>query len=94
MKRLLFCEIQNNCSPRFLRFPIEVEFTEMGQDFESLRNAITGNDSVNPYNFVAFRILHQMANLLQFYKDNELFDPYDSGENITDQLFKHYEGRL
>lgn len=58
MKRMLFCELSNNFSSRFLRIPIEIEVTEMGQDFEALRNTITGNDSVDPYNFVAFRILH------------------------------------
>jgi hypothetical protein len=57
--------------------PIEVEDTQLGLSFDSLRNAITGHDSINPYNYVAFRILHRMANLLQFEHVTVNYDPYE-----------------
>ena len=48
--------------------PILIEDTNMGETFDALFNAIQGQNAVEPYNRVSFRILHKMANQLQDFK--------------------------
>jgi hypothetical protein len=48
--------------------PIEIETTQIGMDVNFLVNTLESGEgigSVNPYNYVSFRILNQMANLMQ-----------------------------
>lgn len=69
LRRILYAEQQYTTSHRFKMTPVEIETTELGNEFESLRGTIQGSHlSLRPYNYVSFRVLHQMANLLQSEK--------------------------
>ena len=87
---------QEYTSPAFRDIPIEIEDTYLGHSFDALRNAITGHESINPYNNVSFRILHRMANLLQGNYTIRSYDPSDQNESddIPDQLIDHYRDSL
>jgi len=37
-----------------------------------------GNASLRPYNYMSFRIVNQIANLLQYEKNKEFFAPNDT----------------
>ena len=65
LKRILYSEQTYTRLYRYVLTPVEVETTQLGMDFESLRAAIQqGYECIDPYTYVSFRILHQMANLL------------------------------
>ena len=82
-------------SQQYIETPIEVETTQMGMDFESLRNAISqGNDCVDPYNYISFRILHQMANLLQSFAPPGTYDPKIIGDTQDDYIIEAYQENL
>ena len=73
---------------------MEVEATQLGMDFESLRNAITqGYEAIEPYNYVSFRILHQMANLLMPH-DEVTYNPENLGEYMNNSIIKAYRNNL
>jgi len=66
LKKLLFDEFDKTTQTKFRLTPVEIESTQMGLDFEALLYAIrTSHEQIEPYNLVSFRILHQMANLLE-----------------------------
>ena len=94
LKKILYSEQQNTIY--YKDTPIEVEDTYLGHSFDALRNAITGHESINPYNFVSFRILHRMANLLQGEYTIQSYDPSDvhDSEKIPDQLIENYRDSL
>lgn len=49
---------EENCtSSAFMKFPIEIEQTWLGRQFEVLMNTLTGKDSLEPYTFVSFRVI-------------------------------------
>ena len=67
----------------------------MGMDFESLRGAIQqGHLQIEPYNYISFRILHQMANLLQQQWPDKTYDPIDLGEQESTELIDAYKKKL
>ena len=64
-------------------------------DFESLRNSITqGFESIEPYNYVSFRILHQMANLLQKPHSEVTYEPENLGDNQMNSIIMAYRRNL
>jgi len=76
LKRILYAEQAGTRDFSFVITPVEVEVTQMGMDFESLRGAIQqGHMQIEPYNYISFRILHQMANLLQQEWPKGTYDP-------------------
>lgn len=85
LKEILFAEMQYTTSPKYRKIPIEIEDTYMGNSFDVLREAINGNDKLQCYNYVSFRILHQMADILQMkFRDNNIDKPFDSYEAGVD----------
>lgn len=59
LKQILYAEQSFTCDARFIVTPIEVETTQMGADFEALRQCLQQSyNSIEPYNYVSFRILH------------------------------------
>lgn len=52
------------CSDEYRRVPVLVEDTEIGNDIEVLLGVITGKKRVDAFNFVSFRVLHRLANLM------------------------------
>lgn len=61
--------------------PIELEYTTLGSTFYNLRDTIFGNDALHPWTRVAFRIIQQMANVLQH------LDPLSVGEQKTGVVY-------
>ena len=65
-------------------------------DFESLKAAIqTSTQQIDPYNWVSFRILHQMANLLQNQYPAGTYEAF--GQRETEDsllLIKSYQSNL
>jgi len=60
-------------------------------DFKVLRDAITGVDSVDPYNFISFRIIHRMGNILQGKEEVDSEFAYENEEEIVDNLYNHFK---
>ena len=52
--------------------PIELEDTELGKSMDKLLDLLIVNhedlNTLQPYNYVSFRLLHRMANLLSYVK--------------------------
>ena len=76
--------------------PIELETTQLGMDFESLKMAIApSTNQIDPYNWVSFRILHQMANLLQNQYPQGTYLALAAGDNDeSEALIKAYQANL
>lgn len=82
LKRILYAEQQHTRDFQFVITPIEIEVTQMGMDFEALRGAIQqGFRQIEPYNYISFRILHQMANLLQQEYPKGTYEPQGQSDN-------------
>jgi len=77
-----------------LKYPIEIEETWIGRSLESLQNTLNGNNSIDPYNIVSFRILQRMANVLMNKIDIDVEDPYSAGVDIVETLKTNYKKNL
>jgi hypothetical protein len=64
LKEFLFNEHTKVSSDQYRHVPVLVEDTELGNDIEVLLGVITGKKRVEPYNYVSFRVLHKLANLM------------------------------
>ena len=63
----------------FHKTPIEIEATALGMDMHDLKRVVAqGNARLTPYNFTSFRVVNQIANLLQYEKNPEMFSPNDA----------------
>lgn len=58
------------------KYPIEIEETWIGRTIDVLIYAVTGVDSIEPYNYVSFRILQRMADILMNKIDIDVIDPF------------------
>ena len=45
--------------------PIELEITTLGSTFFNCREALFGSKAIKPWNFISFRVIQQIANILQ-----------------------------
>lgn len=53
---------------KFMKIPIDVECTHMASTWEALKDVLEftiSSDSLEPFNFVSFRLLVRIANFLQ-----------------------------
>jgi len=68
---------QNNCGS-LAKIPVDLENTYLASKFEFLKNVISGNgnDNLEPYNYVSFRVLVKIANLLMGIVEEELVVDY------------------
>ena len=50
-----------------IKTPIDIENTQLASKYDLLKEVISGNgnDNLEPYNYVSFRVLVRIANLLQ-----------------------------
>ena len=59
---------EQNYTPnwKYKKIPIDVECTNMASTWESLKDVIDsqGSENLEPFNFVSFRVLVRIANLL------------------------------
>jgi hypothetical protein len=56
---------QNHTYSAHMNIPIELEYTSLGSNFFNLRETLFGNKSLDPWNRVSFRVIQQIANVLQ-----------------------------
>lgn len=73
--------------------PIEIEATILSQNFRDMKNIISaGYESLEPYNYVSFRVIHQMANMLQVEKPKIIYDPVElDSESLGSELIEAYK---
>jgi hypothetical protein len=76
-------------------FPIEIEDTFLGNSLSELLDLVLINHqseekSLKPYTFVAFRILHRMANILQYEEPGKNYDKFfpDGMEHNLKRFYK------
>ena len=53
--------------------PVEIERTWAGKNIEYLLQCTTGNDAVDAYHFVSYRIISRIADVLQGKREDPLF---------------------
>ena len=87
MSRVLHMEQNFTLSNEFKQVPIEIETTDLGNHFVDLKSCISmGYLSLEPYNYVSFRVIHQMANLLQLDKPKDYYNPIDLDSQDCEEL--------
>ena len=92
---MLYAEQSQTREYEFVITPVEVETTQMGMDFESLRSAIQQSyQQIEPYNQVSFRVLHQMANLLEQQAPEGSYEPLALNMNDQEQIIEAYRQNL
>jgi len=64
LKDFMFNEHSKVHSDSYRQVPVLVEDTELGNDIEVLLGVISGKRRVEAYNYVSFRVLHRLANLM------------------------------
>ena len=76
--------------------PVEIETTDLGNHFADLKSCISmGYLSLEPYNFVSFRVIHQMANLLQLDKPKDYYNPVDLDTQDSEEvLIQEYAAKF
>lgn len=53
--------------------------TAGGSDLHDLKRVVAqGNSFLHPYNYMSFRVINQIANLLQYEKQKEMYEPNDT----------------
>ena len=73
--------------------PIEIEDTAVC-NYKALQNCLSGQNSLRPYDYISFRVLHQIADVLMnktVAADSSHFDRYFSGVDIFQQLEDFYK---
>ena len=84
--KLLQLEQENTIGYEFTKTPVEIEATELGLDMYDLKCVVAqGNAAMHPYNYVSFRVINQIANLLQYEKNKEMFSPNDAELSILEE---------
>ena len=94
LKPILMAEQENLGSNMFLKIPIEIETTALGSRLKSLIELLTGPTCLKPYTYISFRVLHAMANLLQFEKAENKMNNYINANKIEAELFIYYNNDL
>lgn len=92
-KQALFADEQCT-SFELSKYPIELEETWLGRSMDVLIYAVTGVDSISPYNYVSFRLLQRMADILMNKVDIDVIDPFHPGIDIVSHLQNHYREKL
>lgn len=73
-----------------MKYPIEIEETWIGRNMDVLIYALTGVDSISPYNYVSFRLLQRMADILMNKIDIDVIDPFYPGIDVIEHLKDYY----
>lgn len=75
--------------------PIEIETTFLGSSFANFKDLFFGADSLDPWNFTSFRVLQQVANILQNL-DPLSINTFEniSVEKITDAMTRNLKNGL
>ena len=82
---------EQECSSyKISKYPIEIEHSQMGVTIDVLMNALTGDNSLDPYNNVSFRVLQRMADILMNQTEIEAMFPYYGGVDVIENLKDYY----
>lgn len=92
-KQALYAE-ENFTSHAMMRYPIEIEDTWLGRNMDVLIYALTGTDSIEPYNYVSFRVLQRMGDILMDRIDLDVIDTFQAGEDVIEKLKTNYREKL
>ena len=80
------------------KIPIEVEMTEIGRNFQELRHALTGAESVQPYTYVSIRVIQRIADILQARPEPDIHDPFvpgmDTVESLKAGLYENFHSKI
>ena len=73
-----------------MKIPIDLEETAIGANFDTLRDLISGKAGfeIEPYDYVSFRVIARMANILMAKKPDELNEDIYKADNVEDAMFK------
>ena len=98
-KSILFSEQAFTCNDAFVKVPLLLEDTSIGIKFDNLKSVVSqGFQCLSPYNYVSFRVLSSIANLLSLEKSKEDLEPLKlsdlKGEDFDDTLLDTYAKSL
>lgn len=89
---------QNFTFKNHQNIPIEIEYTDLGSSFLSLRDSLAGPKALNPFTIVSFRVIQQIANVLQNYDTNQFNRKKGANEKKIEKmkynLFKGLQMRI
>lgn len=71
--------------------PIDIENSYLGRDVKSLLEAVSGQESVQPYGDVSFRIISKIADVLTDSNTCEVFQISNSKDDPMDDMFRCYK---
>lgn len=79
--------------------PIEIEYTTLGTSFETLRECLAGPKSLQPFTPVSFRVIQQIANVLQGVDRSKFIRPKvlvgeRKDESMRKSLEESFEQRI
>ena len=62
---------------------------------DTLLYVLNGEDSIRPYNYVSFRIIQRMADVLMNYGiDDPVFDPFLPNVDVLLIMKEHYKDKF
>ena len=62
---------------------------------DTLLYVLNGEDSISPYNYVSFRIIQRMADVLMNYGiDDPVFDPFLPNVDVLLIMKEHYKDKF
>lgn len=92
-KSILFSEQTFTYNDEFTMIPLLLEDTSIGIKFDNLKSVISqGFQCLSPYNFVSFRILSSIANLLTLERSKDEVEPIRQIEIEDDDSFLQLYG--
>lgn len=85
-----------NTTYEIFKYPIEIETTWLGRSIDVLMFSMTGTlaDSITPFNYVSFRVIQRMADILMNELDTEVEDPFNAKKDVIMELQKYYRESL
>jgi len=98
-QRALYAEFANS-SYETSKTPVEIEDTQLGMSMEILAQPINpGQESLEPYNYVAFRVIQRIADVLMNKVEMDLMNPFKQEEGkpevkVIKRMMDHYKDRL
>ena len=74
---------------------MDVEETYLGRNLDTLLYVLNGEDSISPYNYVSFRVIQRMADVLMNQGiDDPVFDPFQPNVDVLAIMKDHYKDKF
>ena len=103
LKNVLYFEQTFTTQANWRLVPIDVQETELGDKVKQLMDLIIVSQEDNerrekqtlePYNYVSFRVLHRMANLLSYVPSRNNFETFSKTKKIFPAMTSYYRKGL